>query len=156
MLKAVGRILWIVVYRKLRCYQGGYAKCYRVKNTKGEFFAAKVITKAILQDRRTRQQLFAEINIHRSLNHDSIVKFHSCFEDDKNVYLIVELCENGVNICTHNRWKYHWALNMFLVDIGRHGEKTIASFRNGSALFLDTTFGRMPLFARQSSYPSRH
>jgi polo-like kinase 1 len=29
------------------------------------------------------------------LNHPDIVRFDDCFEDDENVYMILELCENG-------------------------------------------------------------
>ncbi|XP_077498656.1 serine/threonine-protein kinase PLK1-like [Amblyomma americanum] len=33
-----------------------------------------------------------EINIHRTLRHKHVVRFHSHFEDAKNVYIILELC----------------------------------------------------------------
>ena len=34
--------------------------------------------------------------IHKSLNHTNIVKFEEMFEDAENVYLVLELCHNGV------------------------------------------------------------
>jgi cell cycle serine/threonine-protein kinase CDC5/MSD2 len=40
-------------------------------------------------------QLYAEIKIHRSLEHPNIVHFIDCFEDDTNVYMTLELCTNG-------------------------------------------------------------
>ena len=41
----------------------------------------------------------AEIQIHRLLggagqSHQNIVKFHRFFEDEKNVYILLELCGN--------------------------------------------------------------
>lgn len=42
-------------------------------------------------------QLFAEIKIHKSLHHPNIVDFEECFEDEENVYMVLELCEGGVS-----------------------------------------------------------
>ncbi|KAI9310145.1 kinase-like domain-containing protein [Dichotomocladium elegans] len=74
--------------------EGGFAKCYKVKTPGDRMYAAKVIPKSTLHDPKNKTKLLAEINIHRSLNYKSIVRFHSCFEDSRNVYLIVELCDN--------------------------------------------------------------
>ncbi|KAI9490457.1 kinase-like domain-containing protein [Zychaea mexicana] len=83
-------------YTKLKFLgEGGFAKCYKVQSPEGQIFAAKVISKSTLQDTKTRMRLFSEISIHRSMNHRSIVRFHSCFEDTRNVYLILELCDNN-------------------------------------------------------------
>jgi serine/threonine protein kinase len=40
-------------------------------------------------------QLYAEIKLHRALQHPNIVGFEECFEDDDNVYMTLELCEVG-------------------------------------------------------------
>jgi cell cycle serine/threonine-protein kinase CDC5/MSD2 len=40
-------------------------------------------------------QLYAEIRIHRLLDHPNVVRFQECFEDDANVYMTLELCHNG-------------------------------------------------------------
>lgn len=60
----------------------------------GERFAAKVVGKHSLKTEKAKSKLFAEINIHRNLRHPNIVRFHSVFEDQQNVYMILELCEN--------------------------------------------------------------
>ncbi|KAF9007069.1 hypothetical protein BDQ17DRAFT_1324325 [Cyathus striatus] len=39
--------------------------------------------------------LYAEIKIHQSLSHPNIVRFYDCFDDDENVYMILELCPSG-------------------------------------------------------------
>ena len=31
------------------------------------------------------------------LAHPHVVRFDDCFEDDENVYMVLELCENGVS-----------------------------------------------------------
>lgn len=36
-----------------------------------------------------------EVSIHSKLNHPSILKLYSYFEDNDFVYLVLELCENG-------------------------------------------------------------
>lgn len=40
-----------------------------------------------------------EITIHKSLDHKHVVGFHSYFEDEKNVYIILELCGRRVRFC---------------------------------------------------------
>ncbi|KAI8380765.1 kinase-like domain-containing protein [Blakeslea trispora] len=82
-------------YKKLECLgQGAFAKVYRVATMEGQFMAAKVISKSSLLDQRLRNKILAEINIHRSLKHDNIVKFYQCIEDKNNIYLLLELCQN--------------------------------------------------------------
>eukprot|EP00501_MAST-03F_sp_TOSAG23-6_P001099 GSMAST32.ASY1.ANO1.1142.1 assembled CDS len=49
--------------------KGGFAKCYLAK-----------------------QKLIGEITIHRSINHQHIVKFERTFEDRHNVYILLEVC----------------------------------------------------------------
>ncbi|KAH9039674.1 kinase-like domain-containing protein [Lactarius hengduanensis] len=38
---------------------------------------------------------YAEIKIHKALDHLNIVRFIDCFEDDDNVYMTLELCPSG-------------------------------------------------------------
>ncbi len=60
----------------------------------GEISAAKVIQKANLKKSRARAKLMSEIKIHRSVKHESIVGFEHFFEDQDNVYILLELCPN--------------------------------------------------------------
>jgi polo-like kinase 1 len=39
-------------------------------------------------------QLISEIKIHESLHHSNIVEFRHTFEDNLNVYILLELCTN--------------------------------------------------------------
>ena len=47
------------------------------------------------------QQLYAEIAIHRSLSagggHPNVLNFIEWFEDEDNVYMILDLCKNRVS-----------------------------------------------------------
>ena len=75
--------------------KGGFAKCYEFTNLETErVLAAKIIPKASLKKSRHRQKLLSEIKIHRSLNHPHVVKFEHVFEDNENVYILLEMCTN--------------------------------------------------------------
>lgn len=75
--------------------KGGFAKVYEFTATEtGKTLAAKIIPKSTLKKTRHRQKLLSEIKIHRSLNHPNIVKFEHVFEDNENVYILLEMCSN--------------------------------------------------------------
>ena len=42
------------------------------------------------------KKLMSEINIHKSLSHKNVVHFLHNFEDNLNVYMVMELCHNKV------------------------------------------------------------
>ena len=75
--------------------KGGFAKCYEFTNMENnKVMAAKIIPKATLKKSRHRQKLLSEIKIHRGLSHPNIVKFEHVFEDNENVYILLEMCTN--------------------------------------------------------------
>jgi serine/threonine protein kinase len=52
-----------------------------------------------------------EVTIHQSLNHKHIVQFFSYFEDENNVYIILELCRRRVrNIIFLFSFNWTWML----------------------------------------------
>ncbi|OMJ73141.1 hypothetical protein SteCoe_28237 [Stentor coeruleus] len=76
--------------------KGGFAQVYELTNLETKFkFAAKIIKKSSLAEGRTLQKLMTEIKIHRSVHHKGIVKFNNFFEDSENIYILLELCNNG-------------------------------------------------------------
>lgn len=86
--------------------KGGFAKCYEFKNmTTGKTFAGKVVSKNMLVKPNHKTKMCQEINIHSSLSHKYIVKLHSYFEDDNNVYIILELCRKRSLMEMHKRRK---------------------------------------------------
>ena len=75
--------------------KGGFAKVYEFLclETK-QLTAGKIMEKSALSKARARQKLMSEIKIHRSLHHTNIVRFEHFFEDENNVYIMLELCTN--------------------------------------------------------------
>jgi len=75
--------------------KGGFAKCFEVTNLESKkVLAAKIIQKSSLTKSRARQKLISEIKIHKSLHHANIVSFEHVFEDQENVYILLEICSN--------------------------------------------------------------
>lgn len=76
--------------------EGGFARVYAMKDeVTNKTGALKVVNKEQLKSSKNKGKLYAEIKLHRAMDHPHIVKFHSCFEDTQNVYLQMELCEHG-------------------------------------------------------------
>lgn len=75
--------------------EGGFARCFQMKDDKGKIFAAKTVAKLSIKSEKTRKKLLSEIQIHKSMKHPNIVQFTDCFEDDTNVYILLEICPNG-------------------------------------------------------------
>ncbi|XP_015921463.1 serine/threonine-protein kinase PLK1 [Parasteatoda tepidariorum] len=86
--------------------KGGFARCYEFKNalTK-EVFAGKVVSKSMLMKPHHKEKMCQEIEIHRSLSHKYIVSLHSYFEDESNMYIVLELCRKRSLMEMHKRRK---------------------------------------------------
>lgn len=74
--------------------EGGFARCFQMKDASGRIYAAKTVAKALIKNEKTKTKLLLEIKIHKSLKHSNIVNFVDCFEDDVNVYILLEICPN--------------------------------------------------------------
>ena len=82
--------------------KGGFAKCYEVRRIepieteehKTVTWALKVVSKTGLTRTKARQKLTSEIKIHRSLDHENVVRFDRYFEDKENVYMLLDICDN--------------------------------------------------------------
>ena len=75
--------------------RGGFAKCYIFQNLNtNKITAAKIIAKSSLGKSREKKKLINEIKIHKALHHNNIVNFEHYFEDNDNVFLLLELCSN--------------------------------------------------------------
>ena len=46
-------------------------------------------------------QIAREVELHRNLKHKNVVNFHSYFEDDDNVYIVLEICTKKVGHITN-------------------------------------------------------
>ncbi|PVU96993.1 hypothetical protein BB561_000822 [Smittium simulii] len=58
-------------------------------------FAIKVIKKSLLKTDELRNRIAAEVQIHSNLKNPAIVSLLDFFENDKKVYLVMELCPYG-------------------------------------------------------------
>lgn len=75
--------------------RGGFANCHIVENVEtGKKSALKIVEKEHISSQRTKQRLLNEIRLHKTLHHANIVEFEHYFEDNENVYIVLELCEN--------------------------------------------------------------
>ena len=59
-------------------------------------YAVKIVSKASITKPRAQAKLKTEISIHRSLNHEKVVRFCEYYEDQDNVYIVLEYCPNQV------------------------------------------------------------
>ena len=61
----------------------------------GEIRAVKTIHKKNLRSEDERQTFFNEVSVLRALDHPNILKLYEYYQDEKNYYLITELCNGG-------------------------------------------------------------
>ena len=74
---------------------GAFGTCYLYTSTSDwESYAAKIVSKEKLKKDKNKQSILEEINTQKSLNYSKVVKVISYSEDEKSVYIILELCEN--------------------------------------------------------------
>ncbi|VVC32226.1 Protein kinase, ATP binding site,Protein kinase domain,Serine/threonine-protein kinase, active site,POLO [Cinara cedri] len=86
--------------------KGGFAKCYEIVDMKTkEIFAGKIVSKRYLLKHNQKDKMTQEIHIHKMLKHKNIVTFHSFFEDNDFVYIVLELCRKRSMMELHKRRK---------------------------------------------------
>lgn len=74
-------------------FQGGFAKCYIITDeSANKHYAGKVVSKTLLAKNNQKEKMVQEIQIHKSLKNKNVVGFHSFFDDDNFVYIVLELC----------------------------------------------------------------
>ena len=73
--------------------KGAYSESYEF-TFNGKLYVGKIFPKSYLERSRVKQKLIKEIKIHKKLFHPNIMKFEHYFEDEKNVYVLFELCAN--------------------------------------------------------------
>ncbi|UJR21968.1 hypothetical protein I4U23_025036 [Adineta vaga] len=86
--------------------KGGFARCYELTDIQtGQIYAGKVVPKSLLVKPHQREKMQQEVTIHQSLRHKHIVQFYSYFEDENNVYIVLELCRRRSLMELHRRRK---------------------------------------------------
>ncbi|KAK9355573.1 kinase-like domain-containing protein [Lipomyces doorenjongii] len=124
--------------------EGGFARCFQIQDENLNVYAAKTIAKASLTSAKTRAKLLGEIKVHQSMDHPNIVKFVECFEDDVNVYILLEVCSNKTLMDMHRRRKRftEQEARYFLIQIlgavkYMHGRRVIHRDLKLGNIFLD-------------------
>ena len=94
--KGRGEIIKYIKYDDIVLGKGAFGKCYQFRAIDKEdmnFYAGKIIKKEEVSNHKN--SLLDEINIQRKFkDNPKIVKVKDYFEDDENVYIILELCKN--------------------------------------------------------------
>jgi len=76
--------------------KGSYGDVKRVTNKiTGKDYAMKVISKQKIMEHNMQEQLQREVRIQLALNHRNILRMVYYFEDTSNVFLLLELADNG-------------------------------------------------------------
>ena len=75
--------------------KGGFANCYILRDVHtDETVAGKRMPKKGCSEAK-RAQMLSEVEIHRSLSHENVLRFHSAFETGQHVYLVLEVARHG-------------------------------------------------------------
>lgn len=75
--------------------KGAYGQVFRVKHRPtSQENALKVISKQVIDNLRMVDQLKNEFNILKKLNHENIIQLVAHFEDNRNIYFLLELAED--------------------------------------------------------------
>uniref|UniRef100_A0A1B6H4A9 Protein kinase domain-containing protein n=1 Tax=Cuerna arida TaxID=1464854 RepID=A0A1B6H4A9_9HEMI len=86
--------------------KGGFAKCYEITDeSNSRVYAGKIVSKKMLAKNNQKEKMVQEIQIHKSLSHKNVVGFHSFFDDDNFVYIVLELCRKRSMMELHRRRK---------------------------------------------------
>lgn len=75
--------------------KGGFARCFEVTDFQGTRLAAKCVAKKSITSEKVKMKLLGEIKVHKSMDHPNIVRQRDCFEDEVNVYMILDICTKG-------------------------------------------------------------
>ncbi|XP_046372425.2 serine/threonine-protein kinase PLK1-like isoform X2 [Haliotis rufescens] len=86
--------------------KGGFARCYELLDlNSNKIYAGKIISKTRIAKPHQRQKIVREVELQKDLKHKHVVEFHSYFEDNENVYIILENCSRKslVHVLKHRK-----------------------------------------------------
>lgn len=124
--------------------EGAFATCYEItdmeKNIK---YACKLVVKASLGRTHSKQKLMNEIKVHRSLNNQYVCRIVHFFDDDDNIYIILELCAEGtLESLLKVRKRLHTLEVQFFTY---HIAKTLQYFLSEKVIHRDLKLGNLLL-----------
>lgn len=68
-----------------------------------QVYAGKIVSKKLMMKHNQKEKMSQEILIHQTLSHKNIVKFLSFFDDQHNIYIVLELCKRRSMMELHKR-----------------------------------------------------
>lgn len=71
-----------------------------------------MIAKFRLRKAHHREKVMREIAIHKELKHANVVRMYSSFEDEDNVYMVLELCKLKVGLTDRQTDRASLSLSM--------------------------------------------
>ncbi|BFY99869.1 hypothetical protein BsWGS_02909 [Bradybaena similaris] len=87
--------------------KGGFARCYEILNLNtNKVCAGKIISKTRISKPHQKQKILREVQLQKNLKHKHVVEFINYFEDDSNVYIILENCSRKslVHVLKHRKY----------------------------------------------------
>lgn len=73
--------------------KGGFARVHELIDLKDSLvYAGKIIHKSRISKPHHKEKISREIELHRSLQHRNVVQFFKHFEDNENIYIMLENC----------------------------------------------------------------
>lgn len=76
--------------------KGAYGQVEMAVHVKtGTKLAVKKIDKRSIANKKIKATLMREVDIHKNLNHENIIRLYSSFEDSEYLYLVLEYAEGG-------------------------------------------------------------
>lgn len=103
---------------------GNYAKVYLVKNSSDAKFALKIVNKLSIKSKNAEEFIKNERNILTNISHPNIVKLEKSFQDNENLYFLLEFCEGG-------------ELYSILQDCGKFTENSVQFYAANIILALE-------------------
>lgn len=75
---------------------GAYGRVvYAIHNITHQDRAIKIINKFSIKNEQIRSKLMNEVNILKNLDHPNIIKIYEFYEDEFNLYLVLDICTGG-------------------------------------------------------------
>jgi serine/threonine protein kinase len=76
--------------------KGSYGEVELAQHKKtGKQLAIKKIDKSSLANKKIKATLMREVDIHKRLKHENIIRLYTSFEDNNYIYLVLEYASKG-------------------------------------------------------------
>jgi serine/threonine protein kinase len=73
----------------------GVVKLVACKERPNETLALKVLNKSFITRMKQQKQVMREARVYKELNHPTVAKLHTTFQDEERLYMLMEFCAGG-------------------------------------------------------------